>query len=324
MNPRVAIDVHLTSAEWKRTLVTGALRSLSSNPPYLDPVWFYDARGSELFDEITRLPEYYPTRAERALLELHAPLLAATGASSLVELGSGTSDKTTVLLDALTQAAAFTTYVPFDVSEETLRIAAERLALTFPRLCVHGVVGDFHHHLAEIPAAKGRLVAFLGSTIGNLNPAERRRFFADLDCALDRSDLLLLGIDLIKDRDRLIAAYNDSAGVTAEFNRNALRVLNATIGSDFSATDFEHVAVWDETHSWIEMRLRASGTQRVNIPGLGEPLVIADGDELRTEISTKFTVEAMTEELWNSGFVVEQSLPDAAGAFALLLARPYC
>ncbi len=186
------------------------------------------------------------------------------------------------------------------------------------------MVGDFHHHLTEIPAAKGRLVAFLGSTIGNFNPAERRRFFADLDCALDRSDLLLLGIDLIKDRDRLIAAYNDSAGVTAEFNRNALRVLNATIGSDFSATDFEHVAVWDETHSWIEMRLRASGTQRVNIPGLGEPLVIADGDELRTEISTKFTVETMTEELWNSGFVVEQSLPDAAGDFALLLARPYC
>jgi L-histidine Nalpha-methyltransferase len=318
------IEVRLVSESWAAGLAEAALRSLTDDPPWLDPVWFYDERGSVLFDEITRLDEYYPTRAERSLLVAHAAEIAAAGADTLVELGSGTSDKTTLLLDAMVANGELRRYVPLDVSEETLRVAAGALADRYPSISVHGIVGDFHRHLDAIRMGDRRLVAFLGSTIGNLRPAERRRFLVDLDGALDHTDRLLLGVDLVKDADRLVAAYDDAAGVTAEFNRNALRVLNRALGSDFDPDGFDHVAVWDADERWIEMRLRARRDQLVVVPGLEGSLRFAAGDELRTEISAKFTLDDMAAELWECGFVVERSWVSAGDEFALLLAHPYC
>lgn len=318
------IDVHVAAEAWRREQADAARRSLADEPPWLDPVWFYDEHGSELFDAITRLPEYYPTRSERALLVAHAAEIAAVGAETLVELGSGTSDKTTVLLDAMVAAGALKRYVPFDVSEETLRAAADDLAGRYPSIDVHGVVGDFHHHLGTIPAGDRRLVAFLGSTIGNLRPDERRRFLVDLDDVLQHSDRLLLGIDLVKEPARMVAAYDDAAGVTAAFNRNALRVLNGALGADFDSDAFDHVAVWDPEESWMEMRLRARTAQVVVVPGMAAPLRFAAGDDLRTEISTKFTVDGVTAELGECGFAVETAWTSPNDDFALVLARPRC
>lgn len=318
------IDVHLDVDDWQARRAARARRTLAADPPFVDPVWFYDEHGSHLFDAITRLPEYYPTRTERALLETHADDIVGWGADALVELGSGTSTKTTVLLDAMHRAGSLERYVPFDVSEETLRDAAHRLTDRYPGLTVHGVVGDFHQHLPTIPDGGARLVAFLGSTIGNLTPQERRRFLPDLDCTMEHGDRLLLGIDLVKEPARLVAAYDDADGVTAEFNRNALRVLNRELGADFEPDAFEHVAHWDADQRWIEMRLRARSPQTVTVPGLPEPIRFDTGDGLRTEISAKFTVEGMTEELWTYGFVVDETFVDPAQDFALLLAHPYC
>lgn len=315
------IDVHLRVDEWRRAQADAACRSLSERPPWLAPVWFYDERGSGLFDEITRLPEYYPTRAERALLEHHAVELADLGIETLVELGSGTSDKTTVVLDALVAAGSLRRYVPFDVSEETLRDATERLAGRYPSLELHGVVGDFHEHLDRVPAQGRRLVAFLGSTIGNLEPDQRARFLAGLEATMDPGDHLLLGIDLVKDPSVLVAAYDDAAGVTAEFNRNALRVLNREIGTDFDPDGFEHRARWDAERAWIEMRLAALDDQVVTGPGLAAPLRFAAGDEVRTEVSAKFTIDGMTKELWECGFATDAAWTGPDEAFALLVAR---
>lgn len=316
------IDVHLAADEWQQGLADAARRSLQSTPPYLDPVWFYDERGSDLFEDIARLPEYYPTRTERALLRAHAGEIARLGVKTLVELGSGASDKTTVLLDAMTAEGSLRRYVPFDVSEEMLRRAADSLAERYPGIELHGAVGDFHHHLDEIPAGDRRLVAFLGSTIGNFQPAARRGFFADLRGALGGRDHLLLGIDLVKDPAVLVAAYDDAAGVTAEFNRNALLVLNAALGCDFDPDGFEHVAIWDADNRWIEMRLRARSEQTVHIPGIADPIRFAAGDELRTEISAKFTVESMTDELGAAGFCVDRAWLSPGDEYALLLASP--
>jgi L-histidine N-alpha-methyltransferase len=318
------IDVLLAEDSWRAAIADAARRSLADRPPWLDPVWFYDDRGSALFDEITRLDEYYPTRAERALLVTHAEEIAALGADTLVELGSGTSDKTRLLLDAMTAAGHLRRYVPLDVSEETLRMAVDDLAVRYPSAEVHGVVGDFHHHLGATRQGDRRLVAFLGSTIGNLQPAERRRFLRELDATLDHHDRLLLGVDLVKDPARLVAAYDDARGITAEFNRNALRVLNRELGSDFDPDGFEHVALWDPDRRWIEMRLRAGAEQLVAVPGLDGALRFAEGDELRTEISAKFTVEGMIGELWDCGFVHERTFVAPDDDFALLVAHPYC
>lgn len=322
--PEPVIDVHLDADDWRARRADRARRTLASDQPFVDPVWFYDEHGSALFDAITRLPEYYPTRVERTLLETHADEIVSWGADALVELGSGTSTKTTVLLDALDRAGSLRRYLPFDVSEETLRSAAQRLTDRYPGLAVHGLVGDFHQHLPAIPDGGSRLVAFLGSTIGNLAPAERRRFLPDLDCTMGHRDRLLLGIDLVKDPERLVAAYDDHQGVTAEFNRNALRVLNRELGADFDPDAYDHVARWDPDERWIEMHLRARTPQTVTVPGVDGPLRFEAGDELRTEISAKFTVDGMTEELWRYGFVVDEAFVDPDDDFALLLAHPYC
>jgi L-histidine N-alpha-methyltransferase len=296
---------------------------LGASPKTLPPKWFYDARGSELFEEITRLPEYYPTRTEHAILTAHADELAArTGADTLVELGSGTSEKTRLILDALARAGTLSRFVPFDVSEQTLRDAATAVAREYDPVTVHAVVGDFEHHLGTIPTGGTRLVAFLGSTIGNLAPGPRATFLAEVAALLAPGDALLLGTDLVKDTPRLVAAYDDAAGVTAAFNRNVLRVLNRELDADFDPDAFDHVAHWDPDEEWIEMRLRARGPQRVNVAGLDLELDFADGETVRTEISAKFRAERVRTELRAAGLEVAAWWTDPNDDFALSLSFP--
>ncbi|MFF4382129.1 L-histidine N(alpha)-methyltransferase [Kitasatospora sp. NPDC001547] len=296
---------------------------LTSQPKWLPPKWFYDARGSELFEEITRLPEYYPTRAERAILTARAgEIAAATGARTLVELGSGSSEKTRLLLDALRALGTLETYVPVDVSESALTAAGAALAAEYPGLAVQGVLADFTARLGLPPEGGPRLVAFLGGTLGNLLPQERAAFLRRLRAALDPGDFLLLGTDLVKDPAVLVAAYDDSAGVTAEFNRNVLNVLNRELGADFDPDAFEHVALWDAEQEWIEMRLRSLRSQTVKIPALDLPVHFARGEELRTEVSAKFRRERVAGELASAGLRLSHWWTDPEGRFGLSLASP--
>jgi L-histidine N-alpha-methyltransferase len=322
----VTVDVHLDPADWATHLAEETGRGLRESPPWTPPVWFYDDVGSALFEDITRLREYYATRAERAILAAHAGDIAAiTGAETLIELGSGTSEKTRLLLDALAGAGTLQRFVPFDVSESTLRSAAEVIAAERPGLEVHAVVGDFHRHLGALPGGGKRLLAFLGGTIGNLDPAQRARFLFDVDAILDHDDHFLLGTDLVKDPARLVAAYDDAAGVTAAFNRNALVVMNRELGADFDPDAYDHVADWDEAEAWIEMRLVARTKQIVRVKALDDLAVrFAAGDWVRTEISAKFTAEGVEDELWQAGLVVDEQWTDDAGDFLLTLAHPYC
>ncbi|MET8679312.1 L-histidine N(alpha)-methyltransferase [Streptomyces sp. NPDC004647] len=304
---------------------TAALRSdvshgLGSEPKQLPPKWFYDARGSDLFEEITRLPEYYPTRAEREILIARAADIAtATGARTLVELGSGSSEKTRYLLDTLT---GLEVYVPVDVSESALVQAGEVLLADHPDLAVHALVADFQHGLV-LPETPGpRLVAFLGGTMGNLLPAERAAFLGSVRALLSPGDALLLGTDLVKDEATLVAAYDDSAGVTAAFNKNVLAVLDRELGADFDPEDFDHVALWDAEHEWIEMRLRARTALTAKIPALDMAVSFAAGEEMRTEVSAKFRQESVRAELAAAGLGLRHWWTDSAGRFALSLAFP--
>jgi len=320
----VRVDVHVDPHDYERALAADVRAGLTATPKALPPKYFYDDRGSELFDAITRLPEYYPTRAERSILaERAAEIVDRAQANVLVELGSGTSDKTRLLLDAMADAGRLHRFVPFDVSEETLRHAAADITAAYD-IPVHAIVGDFHRHLGAIPRGDRRIVAFLGSTIGNLNPAQRRRFFFDLDASLDYDDWLLLGTDLVKDPARLVAAYDDASGVTAAFNRNVLGVLNRELGAHFDLEAFDHVARWNDADRWIEMRLRSRDEQLVAIDDLALKIPFAPGEEVLTEIAAKFTAERVREELWDCGFVVEAGWTDPDGDFLLSLAHPYC
>jgi len=319
--PRV--DVHLTGDDLRAALRSDAERGLRSTPKDIPPKWFYDTRGSQLFDDITRLPEYYPTRRERVILEAHANEIAhVTRADTLVELGSGTSEKTRILLDALRDAGTITRFVPFDVSEQTLRDAAAAVNLDYPSVAVHAVVGDFEHHLGSIPGGGRRLVAFLGGTIGNLLPPARAEFLLEISKGLGLEDHVLLGLDLVKATDRLEAAYDDAQGVTAEFNKNVLLVMNRELDADFDVNRLEHVAEFDRVNSRIEMRLRALGTHTVAVRALGLDVQFAAGEEMRTEVSAKFTREQVTEELESAGMHLAHWWTDPDGDFALLLARP--
>jgi L-histidine N-alpha-methyltransferase len=320
--PTVQVDVHLGPDDLARALEADVRAGLTASPKELPPKYFYDDRGSELFDEITRLPEYYPTRAERAILELHAAELATrSGADTLVELGSGTSEKTRLLLDALAAAGTLERFVPFDVSEATLVAAANAVADEY-RVSVHAVVGDFEHHLDRIPGGGTRMVAFLGSTIGNLTPAMRARFLAQVAAGLGPDDTFLLGTDLVKDPSRLVAAYDDDAGVTADFNRNVLRVVNRSLGADFDPDAFAHVARWDPEAEWVEMWLRSDGARTVRVEALGLDVHLGAGEAIRTEISAKFRRERVAGELATAGLVLDGWWTDPAGDFALSLARP--
>ncbi|MUL40128.1 L-histidine N(alpha)-methyltransferase [Streptomonospora sp. PA3] len=317
------IDHHLTADDLSKALRRDAVEGLTAHPKSLPPKWFYDERGSELFEEITRLEEYYPTRAEREILGDRAgEIAAATGADTLVELGSGSGEKTRLLLDALGAAGTLRRFVPVDVSGDFLSEAAAGIGAAYPGLEVHAVVADFERHLHLLPAGGRRLVAVLGSTLGNQPPAERVSFLGDLHSGCTERDTLLLGVDLVKDTGRLVAAYDDARGVTAEFNRNVLHVLNRELGADFDPAAFDHAAVWNARAEWVEMRLRSQARQRVRLAALDIDVEFAEGEEMRTEISAKFRRERIEAELRAAGFTLETWWTDSAGDFAVLLARP--
>lgn len=317
----LTIDVHLQASDAAQALRTDVQRGLTSNPKWLPPKWFYDDRGSQLFDEITRLDEYYPTRTERAILAANATEIAdITDADTLVELGSGTSEKTRLLLDAFHDSGRLQRFAPFDVSEQTLRDAAAAIHDEYPGVAVHAVVGDFERHLDRLPAGGRRCIAFLGGTIGNFMPAERARFFAAIADGLGPHDSFLVGTDLVKDPVRLVRAYDDAAGVTAEFNRNVLLVVNRELDADFPVEEFEHVARFDTEHEWIEMRLRARRALRVRVGALDLDVEFAAGEEMRTEISAKFRRRGLDRELAAAGLRLERFWTDPAGDFAVSLA----
>jgi L-histidine N-alpha-methyltransferase len=317
----ITVDVYLSQDYVAESLRADVLAGLLAMPKTLPPKWFYDARGSELFEQITELPEYYPTRSERRVLADHSPEIAElTQAVSLVELGSGSSEKTRLLLDAL-RTTGLRQFVPVDVSATALREAAAAIARDYPGLDVHGVVGDFTEHLDRLPVERPRLVAFLGGTIGNLVPSERAKFLSGLRSVLFEGEWLLLGTDLVKDPDVLVRAYDDSAGVTAEFNKNVLSVLNRELDADFDVAAFQHVALWDPEAEWIEMRLRATRAMRVRLAALDLDVRLAQGEEIRTEVSAKFTRPGVTAELAAAGFELTRWFTDPDGRFAVSLAR---
>jgi L-histidine Nalpha-methyltransferase len=318
-----SIDRRLPPGFLADSLRADARAGLTATPKSLPPKWFYDANGSALFEKITELPEYYPTRAERSiLLERAAEIASVTRAATLAELGSGSSEKTRLLLSALRGTGTLRCYVPVDVSEAALTVAADALTADYPALEVRAVLSDFEEHLglpgpADAPAP--RLLAFLGSTIGNLLPAQRAAFFAGIRSSLAPGDFFLLGTDLVKDPSVLVAAYDDSAGVTADFNKNVLAVLNASLGADFDLDTFEHVAVWDAEAEWIEMRLRSAIDQTVHLGDLGLSVNFAAGEEMRTEVSAKFRRPGVEAELAAAGLTLISWWTDPAAQFALSL-----
>jgi L-histidine N-alpha-methyltransferase len=323
---RVVVQSFLGPGD-ERALADDVLDGLTRPFKELPPKHFYDARGAELFDRITELPEYYPTRAEREILVAHAAdVVALTGAGELIELGSGTAAKTRILLRAMHDAGTLRRYVPLDVTESMVRATAAELVEELPGLEVHGIVGDFERHLAELPppeAGVPRIVAFLGGTIGNFAPGSRRRFLRSVRGLLrPRLDHLLLGTDLVKDPAVLEAAYDDSAGVTAEFNRNVLHVLNRELAADFDVGAFDHVAFFDREHEWIELRLRAQRHMHVHVGALGLDVPFAAREELRTEISAKFTRARLGEDLTAAGLALVRVLTDPGERFALSLGTP--
>ena len=319
-----ALTLHnALDADESRTLAEDVREGLTRSFKELPPKHLYDTRGAELFEQICELPEYYPTRTERAILERVADeLIAQTGASELVELGSGSATKTRLLLDAMAAAGTLESFTAVDVTESFVRESAAELIAEYPGLRVHGLIGDFERHLDRLPAASGpRLLAFLGGTIGNFAPANRRRFLRTVCGLLGPDDHLLLGTDLVKDRAILEAAYDDSAGVTAEFNRNILYVLNRELGANFDPAGFQHIARFDAENEWIEMRLRAREAQEVELTALGLTVSFDAGEEMRTEISAKFTYERVAAELAAAGLALAAWHTDPNDWFALSLAR---
>jgi L-histidine Nalpha-methyltransferase len=319
----ITIDSYLDEGQ-ERSLADDVLDGLTRPFKELPPKHFYDARGAELFDQICELPEYYPTRTERSILQEAAEQLAsATLAEELVELGSGTAAKTRVLLDALHRAGTLKLYIPVDVTESMVRDCAQELTEEFPGLRVHGVIGDFERHLDRVPEAQGpRVVVFLGGTIGNFPPGSRRRFLREIAKLLGPEDYLLMGTDLVKDPQVLTQAYDDAQGVTAEFNRNLLTVLNRELQADFDPDDFEHVAMFNREHEWIEMRLRARREHTTTVRDLGLSVHFEQGEEMRTEISAKFTRERVEDDLSAAGLEIVNWLTDPEQLFAITLSRP--
>jgi L-histidine Nalpha-methyltransferase len=319
---QIEIEVHLSPGGGAR-MAREVRLGLTASPKELAPKYFYDERGSQLFERITELPEYYPTRAERGILSDRAvEIVAAAGElGTLVELGSGSAAKTRHLLSAMRDAGCLSTYVPVDISPEITHETATALVEEYPGLSVRGLVCDFEHDLERIPPGEGgRLVAFLGGTIGNLYPDARRDFLARLGALLEPEDRILLGTDLVKDHGRLEAAYNDSAGVTAEFNKNVLQVLNRELGGDFEPDEFEHVARYDAGAGRMDIRLRSRGEQTVRLDGLDLDVRFAPGEEMRTEISTKFTRRGLEQAYAEAGLRLAGWFTDAEGDYALTLA----
>ncbi|MBG6095644.1 L-histidine N(alpha)-methyltransferase [Nocardioides luteus] len=319
---RGRITTLLTAEDLRQSLAEDARTGLSASPKWLPPKYFYDQRGSELFEEITRLPEYYPTRTERAMLTEHARDIAeASDAEVLLELGSGSSEKTRLLLDALERTGRLTTYVPVDVSASALTQAMDALAEERPGLVLEGVVADFDQHLGQLPTPGRRLIALLGSTLGNYDRPGREQFLGSVAAAMQPGEGLLLGLDLVKDPGQLVAAYDDAAGVTAEFNLNALRVLNRSLGADFDPDDFRHLARWNTEEERIEMRLVAQESARVELSELDLVIKFDEGEELLTELSCKFRRNSIADELEAAGFHDLRWWTDPDEAYALVLAK---
>ncbi len=323
-SPEIRIDSYLSELD-ERSLAYDVLDGLTRPFKEIPPKHFYDARGSALFERICELPEYYPTRTERSILDATAgEIIRVTGAGELVELGSGSAEKARILLEAMSSAGTLRRYVPVDVSESALEQAAVLLVDEFEELTVHGVIGDFERHLDRVPRAIAdtpRIVALLGGTIGNFPPGTRRRMLREISRLLGPHDRLLLGTDLVKDPRVLEAAYDDAQGVTAEFNRNVLRVINRELDANFSPEAFEHIAFYDRAHEWVEMRLRACRPCTVLVAGLGLRVEFAAGEELRTEISAKFTRTRVQEEFRAAGLELECWHTDSEGLFAVSLGR---
>ena len=320
----IAIEVHL-DADAAAAMARDVRAGLLAEPKELAPKYFYDERGSQLFEQITELDEYYPTRTERAILaERAAEIVAAAGEpETLIELGSGSASKTRHLLSAMRDAGCLRTYVPVDISEEITHETAESLVEEYPGLAVRGLVCDFEHHLERIPGGEGgRLVAFLGGTIGNLYPDARRDFLTRVAAMLGPADRLLLGTDLVKDTARLEAAYDDSQSVTAEFNKNVLEVLNRELGAEFDLDAFEHVARYDREEARMDIRLRSLVDQTVRVKELEMIVSFTAGEEMRTEISSKFTRERLEDVYSEAGMAMSGWFTDAAGDYALSLAAP--
>jgi L-histidine Nalpha-methyltransferase len=316
----VQIDVDLDDGSLA-SLAEDIRAGLSASLKQLPPKYLYDERGSRLFELITKLPEYYPSRAEQEILDHFGDEIVATvEPEELVELGPGSARKTNALLDPMVAAGGDVTYVPVDVSESAVREAASRLAATYESLHVHGVVADFEDDLERLDHnGSRRLIAFLGGTIGNLDRAERRRFLKRMRSLLDFEDRFLIGTDLIKDKARLEAAYDDSAGVTAEFNRNVLHVINARLDANFKPARFGHIAFYDEAAKRIEMRLRAREAHDVSIRGLDMEVHFERNEDIRTEISCKFTRPSLERELAAAGLELMSWYTDDERLFALSL-----
>lgn len=317
-----SLSNHLDADAAYRALRRDVFDGLQKAPKSLPPKWFYDAVGSELFDRITRLPEYYPTRAEAEILRARAAEVAsASGADTLVELGSGTSEKTRMLLDALRDRGRLSRFVPFDVDATVLAKAASAIHGEYAGIEVEAVCGDFEEHLSEIPGGGRRLFVFLGSTIGNLTPGRRAEFLSALAAQMRPGDSLLLGTDLVKDVDRLVRAYDDAAGVTAAFNRNVLAVINRELDADFDLDAYRHVARWNAESERVEMWLRAEGRQRVRVNALDLTVDFTPGEEMLTEVSCKFRPDGVSAELAGAGLRRTRWWTDNAGDFGLSLAE---
>jgi len=321
-NPEPTLTV-LLDPEWAHRALVGDVRSgLGSYPRSLSPHWLYDDKGSDLFDQITRIPEYYPTEAEREILRRESDtIVQLSGADCVVELGAGTSDKTTTLLDAFYRAGRLRSFIPFDVSEAPLHQSSVDLHGRYPGVAVHAIVGDFNHHLSHLPREGHRMIAFLGGTIGNYAPAERAEFLLALAASLRPGEHLLLGTDLVKSADRLIAAYDDPAGITERFIRNSFSVVNRELDADFDQSGFEYVCFWDPTRERVDMRMRSLTTQQVSIPGAQIDFRLEEGEEIRIEISSKFRREGLAAELASAGLELQGFWTDEAGDFALSLSR---
>jgi L-histidine Nalpha-methyltransferase len=321
---RLTLDVYLNDGGVLATMADEVRSGLTATPKTLPSKYFYDARGSDLFEQITELPEYYQTRTELGILQSIAdPLVAEFRFGSLLELGSGSATKTRTLLDAMERHGLLREYVPFDVSESMLRESSEQLLTQYPTLRVHGVVGDFHEHLPKVPPAdERRLTIFLGSTIGNLDRQERQRFLGHVRGLLKDGDAFLLGVDLVKDVAVIEAAYNDAAGVTAEFNRNILSAVNAALSANFVPEAYRHHAFFNKEEERIEMHLIPNAPQQVTIPAAALRVEILPSESIRTEISCKFTRATATAMLEAAGFRVERWYTDPRDLFALVLASP--
>jgi len=329
VSPSITIDTYLPPGWADEELLADIRRTFSSTPKVLRPKWLYDDAGSALFDDITRLAAYYPTEAERSILAEHSDEIASlTSADTIIELGSGTSDKTRLVLDAFWATGQLTRFCPLDVSEETLVRAARMLAERYPGLEIHGVVGDFNEHLHHLPEGTKRMVAFLGSTLGNFYAEERRAFLGALGDVLSEGEFLLLGIDLAKDAQRIVDAYNDDSGTTEQFIENVIAVINRKLDADIPIEQLDYVPLWDAREERLDMRLRASMPIDARIGALDLDIEFTEGEELRVEVSTKFRPDRIAEELAEAGFSIDRfwtSAPSEDGRlldhdFGLILA----